>query len=212
MEWALGNDQPCATRFSAGALASTAFVRNTTGLAQDASDRLIAVKLLTEDDDVLLATRNGKAIRFKGTDVREFQSRTSTGVRGVDTLPFPVPANARVASMLPFDELFDRIDVLVTNGGWGGTLTALSHGVPVVIGGGDLDKPEVAGRVAFAGAGVNLRTGTPRASAVGSAVARVRSDTSYRDRAQAIAGELAAAGGAARAAELLAGFARNAAP
>ena len=49
----------------------------------DTSDRLIGVELLTEDDDVLLATRNGKAIRFKSTDVREFQSRTSTGVRGV---------------------------------------------------------------------------------------------------------------------------------
>ena len=49
----------------------------------DPTDRLIGVELLTEDDDVLLATRNGKAIRFRSTDVREFQSRTSTGVRGV---------------------------------------------------------------------------------------------------------------------------------
>ena len=49
----------------------------------DSTDRLIGVSLLTEDDDVLLATRNGKAIRFKATDVREFQSRTSTGVRGI---------------------------------------------------------------------------------------------------------------------------------
>jgi len=49
----------------------------------DTTDRLIGVELLTEDDDVLLATRNGKAIRFRSTDVREFQSRTSTGVRGV---------------------------------------------------------------------------------------------------------------------------------
>ncbi len=46
-------------------------------------DRLIGVDLLTEDDDVLLATRNGKAIRFELTVVREFQSRASMGVRGV---------------------------------------------------------------------------------------------------------------------------------
>ena len=52
----------------------------------DPTDRLIGVSLLTEDDDVLLATRNGKAIRFKATDVREFQSRTSTGVRGIRLL------------------------------------------------------------------------------------------------------------------------------
>ena len=50
--------------------------------SEDASDRLIGVSLLTEEDDVLLATRGGKAIRFAATDVREFQSRTSAGVRG----------------------------------------------------------------------------------------------------------------------------------
>jgi DNA gyrase subunit A len=50
---------------------------------EDVTDRIIGVELLTEDDDVLLATRNGKAIRFRSTDVREFQSRNSTGVRGV---------------------------------------------------------------------------------------------------------------------------------
>ena len=52
----------------------------------DPTDRLIGVELLVEDDDVLLATRKGKAIRFKATDVREFQSRTSTGVRGIRLL------------------------------------------------------------------------------------------------------------------------------
>ncbi|WP_332810548.1 DNA gyrase subunit A [Sphingomonas sp.] len=53
---------------------------------EDATDRLIGVALVTEDEDVLLATRNGKAIRFSATDVREFQSRTSTGVRGISLL------------------------------------------------------------------------------------------------------------------------------
>ncbi|MBY8820702.1 DNA gyrase subunit A [Sphingomonas colocasiae] len=50
---------------------------------EDATDRLIGVALLTEEDDVLLVTRQGKAIRFEATAVREFQSRTSTGVRGI---------------------------------------------------------------------------------------------------------------------------------
>ncbi|WP_197274633.1 DNA gyrase subunit A [Novosphingobium sp. AAP83] len=46
-------------------------------------DRLIGVALLEASDDVLLATRAGKAIRFAGDEVREFTSRTSTGVRGM---------------------------------------------------------------------------------------------------------------------------------
>ncbi len=49
----------------------------------DADDRLIGVALLSESDDVLLATRQGKAIRFAADEVREFQSRNSTGVRGM---------------------------------------------------------------------------------------------------------------------------------
>ena len=46
-------------------------------------DRLVGVVLLDETDDVLLASRQGKAIRFRADDVREFVSRTSTGVRGM---------------------------------------------------------------------------------------------------------------------------------
>ncbi|MFN3517926.1 MAG: DNA gyrase C-terminal beta-propeller domain-containing protein, partial [Sphingomonas sp.] len=53
----------------------------------DIDDRLIGVALLEENDDVLLATRQGKAIRFPGSDVREFQSRNSTGVRGMRLAP-----------------------------------------------------------------------------------------------------------------------------
>ncbi|NVE94002.1 DNA gyrase subunit A [Altererythrobacter lutimaris] len=50
----------------------------------DASeDKLIGVALLETGDDVLLATKMGKAIRFAAEDVREFTSRTSTGVRGM---------------------------------------------------------------------------------------------------------------------------------
>ncbi len=50
---------------------------------EGSDDRLIGVALLEAGDDVLLATKMGKAIRFSGEDVREFVSRTSTGVRGM---------------------------------------------------------------------------------------------------------------------------------
>ena len=35
------------------------------------------------DEDVMLTTRDGKAIRFAVDDVRVFAGRTSTGVRGI---------------------------------------------------------------------------------------------------------------------------------
>ena len=46
-------------------------------------DRLIGVALTEPGDDVLLVSKCGKAIRFQADDVREFVSRTSTGVRGM---------------------------------------------------------------------------------------------------------------------------------
>jgi DNA gyrase subunit A len=53
---------------------------------EDADDRLIAVATCTEADDVLLATRNGRAIRFPVGDVRVFAGRSSVGVRGIRLL------------------------------------------------------------------------------------------------------------------------------
>jgi DNA gyrase subunit A len=46
-------------------------------------ERLIGVTPCRDDQEVLLATANGKSIRFAVEEVRVFSSRTSTGVRGV---------------------------------------------------------------------------------------------------------------------------------
>ena len=50
---------------------------------EDADDRLIAVAVCGTGDDILLVTRNGRAIRFPAGDVRVFTGRTSVGVRGI---------------------------------------------------------------------------------------------------------------------------------
>ncbi len=47
-------------------------------------DRIVGVQTCSESDDVLLAARGGKCIRFAAADVRLFRGRDSTGVRGMD--------------------------------------------------------------------------------------------------------------------------------
>ncbi len=49
----------------------------------DEGDRLIGVGVGTADNDVLLAAKSGKAIRFAVSDVRVFAGRDSVGVRGI---------------------------------------------------------------------------------------------------------------------------------
>lgn len=134
----------------------------------------------------------------------------ATGVPGDDEPPFPVPSNTRVAGFLPYTELLPLVDVALTNGGWGGTLAMLAHGIPLVIAGGDLDKPEIASRVAWTGAAVNLKTGTPTVAQVAAGLDTVTTDASYRDAAARVGDQLRSLGGATQAAELLEQLARQA--
>ena len=48
-----------------------------------ASTKLINARICSEDDDVMLVTNSGRAIRFPTTEVRVFNSRSSVGVRGI---------------------------------------------------------------------------------------------------------------------------------
>ncbi|MGI9405248.1 MAG: DNA gyrase C-terminal beta-propeller domain-containing protein, partial [Hyphomicrobiaceae bacterium] len=49
----------------------------------DEGDGILGVDICTENDDVLLVTARGQAMRFRAADVRVFASRNSTGVRGI---------------------------------------------------------------------------------------------------------------------------------
>ncbi|GFE50256.1 DNA gyrase subunit A [Roseobacter cerasinus] len=50
---------------------------------EHAETTLINARIASPDDDVMLVTASGRAIRFPSTDVRVFNSRSSVGVRGV---------------------------------------------------------------------------------------------------------------------------------
>ncbi len=50
---------------------------------EHAETKLINARICSEEDDVMLVTKSGRAIRFPTTDVRVFNSRSSVGVRGV---------------------------------------------------------------------------------------------------------------------------------
>ncbi len=49
----------------------------------DDGTSLVNARICSEEDDVLLVTAGGRAIRFQTTDVRVFAGRDSTGVRGI---------------------------------------------------------------------------------------------------------------------------------
>lgn len=120
----------------------------------------------------------------------------ATGGRPIADLG-PLPANVRAAEYLPYDRLFPRLAAFVTNAGYGGLHYALAHGVPIVAAGRTEDKVETTARVAWSGAGINLKTQRPGARAVRRAVRRVIIDPSYRRASTRIGAEILAAPGAA---------------
>ena len=114
------------------------------------------------------------------------------GVKSVEALGMRnLPANVRVEPYIPFPIVLPHVDLFVTNGGFGGVHYALSNGVPIVIGGATEDKPEVANRVARAGAGINLKTHRPTAQQVRDAVNAVLHTPRYREHARRLQAELA---------------------
>lgn len=127
----------------------------------------------------------------------------TTGGPPASAVPGLVPGNARVAPYLPYSQLLPLVDVMVTNGGYGGVQLALAAGVPVAVAGRGEDKPEVAARVAWSGAGLDLHTGRPRPAAIRRAVRRLLDEPRFRQQARQLAGEMARADGARAAVDAL---------
>ncbi|QNG18165.1 glycosyltransferase [Rhodococcus triatomae] len=113
----------------------------------------------------------------------------TTGGRPVDAVRRNAP-NLIVSEFVPFDLLLPRVDVMVTNGGWGGVHFALAHGVPIVVAGSTEDKAEVGARLERAGAGLRIRSGRPSSAVLGRAIDEVISNSHYRSRAEELQREL----------------------
>jgi MGT family glycosyltransferase len=117
-----------------------------------------------------------------------------------------IPPNARLEQWVPHSDLLPRTDVVVTTGGTGTVLAALSAGVPLVIVPTAWDQPENAWRVDEAGVGIRLPPSQCTPERVRSAVRRVLNEESFRRNARRLAADFAGYGGAAQAADLLEGL------
>ena len=133
-----------------------------------------------------------------------------------------MPPNVRVERWVPQDAVAPHAAAIVCHGGYGSTLGALSHGVPlVVLPLFSTDQWANAEAVARVGAGLDLHEergtrgvldlpGPETLRQLGSAVERVLADASYRERARRIAGAMRALPPVDAAVETLAAIAGRA--
>ena len=153
--------------------------RRTVVVTQGTVDNRDPAKLMIPAIEALKDTDSLVIVATGGADTEELRRR------------YPQP-NVVVEDYVDFARVFPATDVFVTNGGFGGVLLSLSYGVPLVTAGLNEGKSDVNARVEYAGVGVNLKTETPSAAAIRSAVDTVLGDPSWRARAQAMRGQFEA--------------------
>ncbi len=95
-------------------------------------------------------------------------------------------ANAIVTSYVPYEAIFPKASVFITNGGYNGVQHALSFGVPIISAGSTEDKPYVSARVEWSGAGIDLKTGNPSENEIRQAVSKQILRYDFRERAQVL--------------------------
>lgn len=153
-------------------------------IATDFNDLLIpALESLADEDVLVIATTGNKSLEGVGQD--------------------SLPENVHLEPFIPYSDLMPHVDVMVTNGGYGGTHYALVHGVPLVAAGTTEDKAETCARIAWSGVGVNLKTDTPTQAQIRNAVHSVLTNQHYKEKARAMQAEFAQHDGPAEAAAML---------
>ncbi|HOY32813.1 MAG TPA: glycosyltransferase [Bacteroidales bacterium] len=111
----------------------------------------------------------------------------ATGKEFVEDLRSQFPQeNIIIEEFMPYALILPKVSVMITNGGFGGVITALNYGIPLVVACNSEDKPEIAARINYFRVGINLGTGFPKPHKISKAVNEILSDPVYKENAMKI--------------------------
>lgn len=104
----------------------------------------------------------------------------TTGGSGTEELRRRFPQdNIIIEDFIPYDDVMPYANVYLTNGGYGGVLLSIKHGLPLVVAGVHEGKNEINARVGYFGLGINLGTERPSAARLKKAVREVLVNKTY---------------------------------
>src|SRR5664280_810732 len=154
----------------------------------DPSAKVVAVSQGTVDntDPAKLIIPTIEALRDSGYVVVATTAGAQTAALRAR---FPQP-NVVIEDFIDYDDLFPHVDVFVTGGGFGSTLAAFLHGVPVVGAGKREGKNDINARVGYNRLGIDLRSEHPKPAAIRKAVRRLLDDPTYATRVANLRAEL----------------------
>jgi MGT family glycosyltransferase len=113
------------------------------------------------------------------------------------------PANVRITQFLPLDDALAHTDAVVSHGGSGTVIAAVSLGIPQVLLPMGADQPLNADRCAQLGVAEALDAVSSTSADIAEATGRVIRDASYRAQAKLLSDEAYSLPGAGHAASLI---------
>ena len=119
------------------------------------------------------------------------------------SVPLDLPGELLVVAYAPHQQLIERSALVISHAGLNTTLTALGCGVPVLAIPITNEQPGIAARLAHSGAGRVIPVQKLGVAKLRTLVSEMLSDSSYQTNAQRLQRECNAAGGVAKAAELI---------
>jgi MGT family glycosyltransferase len=87
--------------------------------------------------------------------------------------------NFIIEDFIPFEDVMPYADVYVSNGGYGGVMLSIENKLPMVVAGVHEGKNEINARIGYFDLGINLKTETPKAAEIRSAVETIMSNAVY---------------------------------
>ena len=85
-----------------------------------------------------------------------------------------------IEDFIDFDFIMPQTDLYITNGGYGGTLLAIEHALPMVAAGINEGKNEICARIGYFRLGIDLKTERPGAAQIKQAYNKVLADPLYK--------------------------------
>jgi MGT family glycosyltransferase len=126
---------------------------------------------------------------FKNSDVLVI---ATTGGSGTEDLRKRFPQeNFIIEDFIPFEEVMPFAQVYITNGGMGGVMLGIQHGLPLVVAGVHEGKNEICARIGYFKLGLNLKTETPKPVQIRCAVEAILANPVYKSNVEKLKKELA---------------------
>lgn len=114
----------------------------------------------------------------------------ATGYHGTEELRKKCKQdNIIVEDFIDFDFIMPQTDMYITNGGYGGTLLAIDHALPMLAAGVNEGKNEICARIGYFNLGVNLKTEKPSAEKIKRAVHEILSNPVYKKNVEKLRDE-----------------------